>query len=191
MLQVRRCGSDAGAGPFSSLRQLLSRQQGGTTHGPAVVEATVAAVELGDSDGGPALLHLQDGSTAEPLGMYLHSSLLRHCEGPDALLRGRSLLSISYAPFHASAATHQAAAPFPPAGGCSLRIGNCQIRRALKSTGLPPRLLPTQEVAIVCSSVQHAMDVLRPNPAYSLAGVNSTLMLGMWQQHVQRWCIRH
>ena len=96
LLQVRRCGPDARAGPFTSLRQLLSRQHGGSSHGPAVVEAMVAAVDSGDSSGGPALLHLQDGSTAEPLGMYLHSSLLRLSEGPTALLRGGCSATLQY-----------------------------------------------------------------------------------------------
>ena len=91
------------------------------------------AIERGDSSS-PVLLMLEDASTKDsPVGMYLHSSLIRLCHGPSAAL----------------------------AAGRRLRIGNLQIRRAMKSTGVPPRLLPSQEVAIVCDSQQEAMHLLR------------------------------
>ena len=123
----------------------------------------MAAVDMVDSSGRPAIMHLQDGTTAEPLGLYLHTSLLRLCEGPDALLKGRRTVSSGHdAVSDLLSVAEKLLLRAPVAGGCRLRIGNCQVRRALKSAGLPPRLLPTEEVAIVCSTVQHAVQVLKP-----------------------------
>jgi hypothetical protein len=51
------------------------------------------------------------------------------------------------------------------AAGTLLRIGGCRVRRAPRTAGgLPPRLLPAAEMALVCGSVGAALALLQPLP---------------------------
>ena len=52
-----------------------------------------------------------------------------------------------------------------------LRIANCRVRRAPTSCGLPPRLLPAAEMALLCGSVGQAAALLEPLPLCPLAQV--------------------
>ena len=57
------------------------------------------------------------------------------------------------------------------AAGTVLRIASCRVRRAPRSCGLPPRLLPAAEMALVCGGVGQAAAALEPLPLCPLAQV--------------------
>lgn len=84
--QARRTcseGCSTSSSKFLPLRQLLQREHGSMCEEAAAMNATVQEVER-DS---PLVVMLRDASTAEqPVGMILHTSLLRLCRGPHAIV---------------------------------------------------------------------------------------------------------
>jgi len=53
------------------------------------------------------------------------------------------------------------------AGGRRVRLGACDVRRAQQSTGLPPRLLPTQQAVFLCSDAAEVAELMGPHPLLS------------------------
>ncbi|BDA46838.1 hypothetical protein COCOBI_09-2910 [Coccomyxa sp. Obi] len=128
--QGRSKNIDRSKSAFVPVRQLLRRQSECNRDG-VTIEGTVRGIEGGS--GLPIVMMLADSMTEEqPLGMYLHSRFHSLCSGPNPMLRE----------------------------GCKLRLGNCIIHRAHVSVARPVRLLPTEELAIVCASMPEAAALL-------------------------------
>lgn len=177
LLQGRTKDLERSKSAFMPMRQLLRRQSELNRDG-VTVEGMVRGIEGGS--GHPIVMMLADNMTEEqPLGMYLHSRFHSLCSGPNPMLRGKLLawkhayclpkLCASVANcqavltgFLAHCSVHSLECEYLSlcAEGCKLRVGNCIIHRAPVSVGRPARLLPTEELAILCASMPGAAALL-------------------------------